>query len=57
MQKSLLVNDLLIKKNQHRVRQCIRILSGHSNANADMTYNAQGDNRHLSGDQRMLARA
>ena len=57
LQQSLLVNDLLIRKNQHRVRQCIRILSGHGSANADTTYNRQGDNQELSNDQRMLARA
>ena len=57
LQKSLLVNELLIRKNQHRVRQSIRILSGHSSANADTTYNRQGDNQELSNDQRMLARA
>ena len=57
LQQSLLVNDLLIRKNQHRVRQCIRILAGHSSANADTTYNRQGDNQELSNAQRMLARA
>ena len=43
LEKSLLINDLLIRKNQQRVRQSIRILSGHSGTEVNTTYSRQGD--------------
>ncbi len=43
LEKSLLINDLLIRKNQDRVRQSIRILSGHGPTQAAGTYSRQGN--------------
>ena len=38
----LTVNALLVKKGQHRVKQSIRILSGHNLSNAVSSYSRQG---------------
>ena len=54
LQKALLVNDLLIRKNQDRVRQSIRILSGHQPATQSNTYSAQGISS-AEDDKRSLA--
>ena len=54
LQQSLLVNDLLIRKNQDRVRQSIRILSGHQPATQSNTYSAQGISS-AQDDKRSLA--
>ena len=54
LQKALLVNDLLIRKNQDRVRQSIRILSGHQPATQSNTYSAQGISS-AQDDKRSLA--
>ncbi len=56
LQKALLVNDLLIRKNQDRVRQSIRILSGHQANSATNTYSPQGMSASHQ-DKRSLAQA
>ncbi len=56
LQKALLVNDLLIRKNQDRVRQSIRILSGHQPGGQTNTYNPQGISAGHE-DKRSLAQA
>ena len=55
LEKSLLVNDLLIRKNQSRVRQSIRLLSGHDQANRTATYSRDGNTDEDSDNQRTLA--
>ena len=42
LQQSLLINNLLIQKNQQRVRQSIRILSGHGPSQQPATYSRLG---------------
>ena len=52
LEKGLLINDLLIRKNQHRIRQTLQILSGHGISDKAVTYSRegntsqQGDNKH-----------
>lgn len=48
LEKSLLINELLIQKNQDRIRQSIRILSGHGAVEPLGTYSRMGnkDNNH-----------
>lgn len=55
LEKSLLVNDLLIRKNQARVRQSIRLLSGHEQANSTATYSRDGNTDEDADTQRTLA--
>lgn len=43
LEKSLLVNNLLIRKNQHRVRQALHILSGHGTSKNSVTYSKEGN--------------
>jgi flagellar biosynthesis/type III secretory pathway chaperone len=57
LQNALLVNDLLIRKNQQRVRQSIRLLSGHQAASNSMTYSSSGNTREDIPDSHSLARA
>jgi len=57
LEKSLLVNALLVQKNQQRVRQSVRILSGHDTANTSTTYSRQGDTNSIEENSRPLARA
>lgn len=57
LQQSLLINDLLLKKNQHRVRQSIRILTGHPKESATTTYSDQGSTTNNGSVTRTLARA
>jgi len=42
LEKSLLVNALIVQKNQHRVKQSIRLLSGHKLSNNASSYSKQG---------------
>lgn len=42
LEKALIVNALLVKKGQLRVKQSIRILSGHNSSNAVSGYTRQG---------------
>lgn len=55
LEKSLLVNDLLIRKNQSRVRQSIRLLSGHDQATKTATYSRDGNTDEDADTQRTLA--
>ncbi len=55
LEKSLLVNDLLIRKNQTRVRQSIRLLSGQETTEAATTYSREGNKQDSHGLQRKLA--
>lgn len=57
LDKSLLVNGLLITKNQQRVRQSIQILSGHESSNPPSTYSRQGNLNDNRSATRRLARA
>lgn len=43
LEKALLINDLLIRKNQHRVRQTLQILSGHAVSDHAVTYSREGN--------------
>ena len=42
LRNALLINDLLIRKNQHRIRQSIRLLSGRDQASNRPTYSRNG---------------
>jgi len=42
LEKSLLINALIVQKNQHRVKQSIRLLSGHKLSNNASSYSKQG---------------
>lgn len=57
LQKSLLINNLLIQKNQQRVRQSIRILSGHEASQQPETYSRKGIKSSDSGSLHSLAKA
>ena len=57
LQSALMINDLLIKKNQQRVRQSIRLLSGYAPVNNNMTYNSSGNTHEENLDSHSLARA
>jgi flagellar biosynthesis/type III secretory pathway chaperone len=57
LQNSLLINDLLIKKNQQRVRQSIRLLSGHEPASSSITYSSKGNTSEDMPSGHSLARA
>ncbi len=57
LEKSLLINDLLIRKNQERVRQSVRILSGHGNHQHGTTYSRQGNPSSSEDDKHSLALA
>lgn len=57
LEKALLVNDLLIRKNQHRIKQSIRILSGHEQTNKPSTYSSTGDTNQQGDSQHTLAHA
>jgi flagellar biosynthesis/type III secretory pathway chaperone len=57
LQNSLLINDLLVKKNQQRVRHSIRLLSGHEAAASPMTYSSNGNTNEDNSDRHSLARA
>jgi len=57
LEKSLLINDLLIRKNQHRVRQSIQILTGHGVSHPSATYSRQGNSEQSEKDKRSLALA
>ncbi len=57
LQNSLLINDLLVKKNQQRVRQSIRLLSGHQQDSSSMTYSSNGNTSEDNPSSHSLARA
>jgi flagellar biosynthesis/type III secretory pathway chaperone len=57
LQNSLLINDLLVKKNQQRVRQSIRLLSGHQHDSSSMTYSSNGNTSEDTPSRHSLARA
>ena len=57
LQSALMINDLLIKKNQQRIRQSIRLLSGYSPVNNNMTYNSSGNTHEENLDSHSLAKA
>jgi flagellar biosynthesis/type III secretory pathway chaperone len=57
LKHALMVNDLLVRKNQDRVRHSIRILTGQQNQVDGRTYTAQGAKLEYAENPRMLARA
>ena len=57
LEKTLLVNDLLIRKNQQRIKQSIRILSGHETSQSPGTYSSKGNTSQNTDGQHTLARA
>ncbi len=57
LQNALLINDLLVKKNQQRVRQSIRLLSGHEPDSSSITYSSKGNTNEDNPSGHSLARA
>ena len=57
LEKTLLVNDLLVRKNQQRIKQSIRILSGHETSQNPGTYSSKGNTSQNMDSQHTLARA
>ena len=57
LEKSLLINDVLIQKNQQRIRQSIKILSGRTSSTDSSTYSRQGNQDQTDSNPRSLARA
>jgi len=57
LEKSLLINDVLIQKNQQRIRQSIQILSGRASSADTSTYSRQGNKDQKDLNKRSLARA
>ncbi len=57
LEKSLLINDLLIRKNQERVQKSIQILSGHGISGESATYSRQGLSKPSDKNKRTLALA
>lgn len=58
LEKSLLINDLLIRKNQQRIRQSIQILSGRTLSNDNTaTYSREGNTDKSDKNKRSLALA
>jgi flagellar biosynthesis/type III secretory pathway chaperone len=57
LKKSLLVNDLIVRKNQQRVRQTLQILSGHQVTTKSNTYSRQGNTDQQDGEKRSIALA
>jgi flagellar biosynthesis/type III secretory pathway chaperone len=57
LEKSLLINALIVEKNQHRVKQSIRLLSGHDLANNASSYSRQGNIESNEDTKRSLAQA
>jgi flagellar biosynthesis/type III secretory pathway chaperone len=57
LRNSLLINDLLIRKNQHRIRQSIRLLNGRDGASNRATYSRTGLSDEHDTEKRRLATA
>ncbi len=57
LEKSLLINDVLIQKNQQRIRQSIKILSGRTSSADGSTYSREGNKDQADSNPRSLARA
>ena len=57
LERALLVNDLLLRKNQQRIKQSIRILSGHESIQNPGTYSNKGNTSQSMDSQHTLARA
>lgn len=57
LEKSLLINELLIRKNQDRIRQSIRILSGHGVSQNSGTYSREGNKDNNEDNKRSIALA
>lgn len=57
LEKSLLINDLLIRKNQQRVRQTLQILSGHGTTASAGTYSREGNTDDQSAEKHSIALA
>ncbi len=57
LEKSLLVNALIVQKNQHRVKQSIRLLSGHNLSNNSSSYSKQGNIESHDDSRHSLAEA
>lgn len=57
LEKSLLVSSLLVRKNQDRVQQSIRILSGHHQSSTPATYSRQGNAYNSIDSKHSLAQA
>lgn len=55
LEKSLLINGLLIRKNQDRVKQSIRILSGHHPSLGESIYCRQGNTTTETNDRHSIA--
>ncbi len=56
LEKALLVNDLLVRKNQDRIKHSIRILSGHQSAPKQNTYSRMGST-HTQDEKQTIAMA
>ena len=57
LEKALLVNDLLVRKNHHRIKQSICILSGHQPSQNQATYARNGNTSESADNRHTLARA
>ena len=57
LEKALMVNALLVKKGQHRVKQSIRILSGHNLTSSASSYTRQGSINDHEESKHSLAQA
>jgi len=57
LEKSLFINSYLVRKNQDRVKQSIRILTGHQQSDRSKTYSREGNSANTERSSRSLAQA
>ena len=57
LEKSLLINELIIRKNQQRVRQTLQVLSGHDMPANNLTYSREGNTDQQNGEKHCIALA
>lgn len=57
LEKALLINGLIIRKSQHRVRQTLQILSGHGVSEKAVTYSRHGNTEQSEDSKRRIALA
>ncbi len=57
LDNALLINSILVQKNQHRIKQSIRLLSGHALDNKMSSYSRQGSIENNQSSKNILAEA
>jgi flagellar biosynthesis/type III secretory pathway chaperone len=57
LEQSLFINTLLLQKSQHRVKQSIRLLSGHAMASTPSSYSRAGETDSGSDSKHIIAQA